>query len=285
MVRRMILAALHMLGSVVGHLLYVSRNRRYYNTLANLNLCFSSLSASEIKRLARQSLRETGKLLFEVLFFWIFPSGFYRRSICRVIGEEHLLRARAEGRGVILVSPHLGNWEVFNAYAGSYGAYVSYKPLSCGWMNRWIRHCRQLNGSKLFSIGNDGLKVLCESLGRGGIAVVFPDQVPEGGGRVIAPFFKAPAWTGTLVPRLASKKGARVICGFARRLPHAQGFEIYLQPAPEEIYGPDPIAAAEALNRGMEECIRLSPPQYTWEYKRFKGGIYKGLYCKTGISA
>ncbi len=282
MASRAVLAVLHLLGGILGHFLYASRCRRYYNTHTNLNLCFPSLSAREINRLTKLSLRETGKLFFEVLFFWLFPGKFYQRSIRGVTGEEHLLRARAEGRGVILVSPHLGNWEVFNTWAGGHGAYVSYKPLSCKWMDRWIRRCRQCNGSRLFSINNEGLKVLYQELDKGAVVALFPDQVPESGGRVMAPFFKVPAWTGTLVPRLASKKNARVICGFARRLPGARGFEIYLQPAPEEIYKEDSLEAVTALNRGMEDCIRRSPEQYTWEYKRFKGGIYEKLY-KTQI--
>jgi KDO2-lipid IV(A) lauroyltransferase len=282
--RRMILGALHLLGGAAGHFLYVKRGRRYRNAYININLCFPSLSAREVNRLTRLSLHETGKLLFEVLFFWLFPGRFYQRLIHGVTGEEYLLQAQAEGRAVILVSPHLGNWEVFNTWAGSHGAYVSYKPLSCTWMDRRIRHCRQCNGSKLFSIGNEGLKVLYRVLDKGGVVAVFPDQVPESGGRVIAPFFKIPAWTGTLVPRLASKKNARIICGYARRLPGTQGFEIYLHPAPEEIYKEDSLEAVTALNLGMEECIRRSPEQYTWQYKRFKGGINNGLYSRTRAS-
>lgn len=276
--RRTILGILHLVGSLVGYSLYVSRSRRYYYSHTNIDLCFPSLSTSEINRLTKQSLRETGKLLCEVVFFWLCPGRFYRGLIRNVRGEEHLLRARAEGCGVILVSPHLGNWEVFNAYAGGLGAYVSYKPLISKFMNRWIRRCRECNGSKLISIGNEGLKVLCTGLDKGSVVVVFPDQVPKSGGRVMVPFLGIPAWTGTLVPRLAGKKNVRVICGYARRLPRAQGFEIYLQPAPEEIYVENTEQSAAALNRGMEECIRRSPEQYIWTYKRFKDTVHKGLY-------
>ncbi len=279
----MILAVLHLLGNVVGHFLYVFRCCRYYYTHTNINLCFPTLSAREINRLTRLSLRETGKLFFEVIYFLLFPGKFYQNSIRRVIGEEHLLQARAEGRSVILVCPHLGNWEAFNAWLGSYGACVSYKPLTSKWMDRRVRYCREYNGSRLLSIGNEGLRGMYMELDKGGIVMLSPDQVPEAGGRLMAPFFKVPAWTGTLVPRLAGKKNVRVICGFARRLPRAQGFEIYLNPAPEEIYGQDPMAAVAALNRGMEECIRRSPEQYTWEYKRFKSSVYEKLYYRAQL--
>jgi KDO2-lipid IV(A) lauroyltransferase len=145
-------------------------------------------------------------------------------------------------------------------------------------MDRRIRYCRQCNGSKLFSIDKEGLRALYGEIDKCGVVALFPDQVPESGGRIMAPFFGIPAWTGTLVSRLASKKNVRVICGFARRLPHAQGFEIYLQPAPDEIYLQKQEQSVEALNRGMEACIRQSPEQYTWAYKRFKDSIYKQLY-------
>ncbi|HEY3487423.1 MAG TPA: lysophospholipid acyltransferase family protein [Gammaproteobacteria bacterium] len=281
--RRTILGMLHLMGSVLGHFLYAFRCCRYYYSHTNINLCFPAFSAREINRLTKLSLRETGKLLFEVMFFWMCPGTFYRHSIRKVIGEEHLLKARAEGCGVILVSPHLGNWEVFNAWAGKYDACVSYKPLACRWLNRWIRRCRQCNGSKLFPINSEGLKVLCAELDKGGVVVLFPDQVPTSTGRIMAPFFKVPAWSGTFVSRLANKRNVRVICGSACRLPGAQGFEIYLQPAPEEIYLRDPGQSVAALNRGMEDCIRRRPEQYTWEYKRFKNGVYKQLYYKTTI--
>jgi Kdo2-lipid IVA lauroyltransferase/acyltransferase len=276
--RRAILGILHLLGSLVGHCLYFSRCGRCHYARINLKLCFPSLKSREINRLTRQSLRETGKLLFEVMFFWLCPGRFYQGLIRRVVGEEHLLRARAEGCGIILVGPHLGNWEVFNAYAGRMGAYVSYKPLSGEWMNRWIRRCRECNGSRLLPIGNEGLKVLCAGLDEGKVVVMFPDQVPKAGGRVMVPFFGVSAWTGTLVSRLAGKKKVRVICGYARRLPRAQGFEIHLQAAPDGIYLENTEMSAAALNRGMEDCIRRSPEQYIWTYKRFKDTACKELY-------
>jgi KDO2-lipid IV(A) lauroyltransferase len=266
-------------GRVVGFLLYVLRARRYYYCCANIRLCFPAYNENEVKRLARQSLCETGKLLFEFLFQFLVPVSFFRRSICKVVGEEHILKARAQGRGVILAGPHLGNWEVFNVYAGGLQSCVMYKPLTCGWLNRWLRSRRESNGSKLVSIAPEGLRVLCGDLGACGVVALFVDQVPaESAGRVVAPFFGMPAWTGTLLSRLARKNNAVVICGFARRLPGGRGYEIYLEPAPAEIYSEDLEQSAAALNKGLEACIRQFPEQYTWTYKRFKQCVHPDFY-------
>lgn len=275
----LIMRTLHLMGRCAGYCLYVFRTSRYRHSCTNIKLCFPELNSSEVDRLARLSLQELGKLLFEMLLFWSFPGVFCCRVIRGIVGEEHLQQALDEGKGVILVCPHLGNWEVFNAYAGRFKATVTYKPLKPRWLDAWIRYCRERNGSVLVPIIAQGIKAMCCQLGRSGIVTLFPDQVPDcSAGRVLAPFFTSPAWTGTLASRLTQRPDVKVICGFARRLSGGRGFEIYLTPAPTEIYSNNVEQSAQALNKGIETCIRQSPHQYLWQYKRFKGGIYPGLY-------
>jgi KDO2-lipid IV(A) lauroyltransferase len=113
------------------------------------------------------------------------------------------------------------------------------------------------------------------------VVTLFPDQVPDSSaGRVLVPFFDKPAWTGTLVSRLAQRPNVKVIFGYARRLPEGRGFEIYLTSAPEEIYASDLERSARALNQGIEACIERDPHQYLWQYKRFKGAVSSQLYKK-----
>lgn len=276
------LRMLHLLGHAVGYFLYVSRSNRYRNSRINIQLCFPDLSDLEVDRLARMSLIELGKLLFETLLFWLAPGAFSCHVIRGVMGEDHLHQALEEGKGVILVCPHLGNWEVFNIYAGRFKATVTYKPLKSHTLDSWIRYCRQRGGSTLVPISTQGIKALCGRLARGGVVTLFPDQVPDrSAGRVLVPFFKVPAWTGTLVARLAQRPNVKVICGYARRLPAGQGFEVYLAPAPGEIYSADIEQSAQALNQGIEACIKQFPHQYLWQYKRFKGAFPLPLYNKS----
>lgn len=279
-----ILRMLHLLGWILGYFLYLSRSNRCRNSRTNIRLCFPGLSDKEVDRLVRTSLAELGKLLFETLLFWLVPI-----SGCGVIrgvrGEEHLLQTLKDGKGVILVCPHLGNWEVFNAYAGRFKATVTYKPLKSNWLNARVRRSRERGGSVLVPISAQGIKALCGRLGRGGVVTLFPDQVPDrAAGRVLVPFFSAPAWTGTLVSRLVQRPNVKVICGYARRLPAGRGFEVHLTPAPEEIYSADIQRSAQALNQGLEACIREFPHQYLWQYKRFKGVVSPPFNTKSKSS-
>lgn len=279
-----LLFGMQAIGAALGWLLYLFRSRSYYHARVNIGFCYPALDEYAVKRRVRASLMEAGKLFMEMLAFWIMPGLLCGRVVRDIHGEPQLRDALAAGKGVILVLPHLGNWEVFNAYASRFGIVASYKPLQPAWLNRWIKYCRECTGSTLVPIGAQGLKAQCAQLSQGGVIIVLPDQVPDdSAGRVMAEFFGKPAWTGTLVSRLAQRPDVAVFCGFARRLPGCRGFDIFLQAAPEAIYSLDLEVSARALNQGIEACIAIAPEQYLWQYKRFKGGIYPGLYCRSKI--
>ena len=73
----------------------------------------------------------------------------------------------------------------------------------------------------------------------------------------------------TLVPRILGRTGAVPLFVFAERRPRNR-FRVRFLEAPEGLVHADQEAAAAALNRGVENCIRLCPEQYLWSYKRFK---------------
>ncbi|CAG1772621.1 partial Lipid A biosynthesis lauroyltransferase, partial [uncultured bacterium] len=83
------------------------------------------------------------------------------------------------------------------------------------------------------------------------------------------PFFGVPASTMVLLPRLAERTGASVVFAFAERLPRAAGYRLHFLPAPPEIADSDIEVACAALNRGVENCVRLAFEQYQWTYKRW----------------
>ena len=103
----------------------------------------------------------------------------------------------------------------------------------------------------------------------GGVVGILPDQEPKQGEGEFAPFFGRPALTMVLLSRLAQRTGATVLFAFAERLPKGEGYVLHFLPAPEGIADPDLPTAVAAMNRGVENCIRLAPTQYQWHYKRF----------------
>lgn len=279
---RTVLLCLHALGRVAGHLMFAARGKRYRVAHVNLNLAYPRMSARELSRLNRAALGESGKLSLEMLFHWSVRSTILADAVVGIRGEHHLREARRAGKGVVLICPHLGNWEVFNLGLGRYTPYVAYKPLSRRAAETWVRRCRERTGSALVPLTAQGIRTLRRRLDQGGIVIAFPDQAPrQQAGRVKAPFFGVPAWTGTLVPRLAARPGVVVLCGCARRLPRGRGFEILLEPAPPEIGSGDAGRSAAALNLGIERLVRRWPAQYLWEYKRFKQTLYPRLYDRS----
>ena len=82
-----------------------------------------------------------------------------------------------------------------------------------------------------------------------------------------AEFFGRPAYTMTLVGRLAEASGAELILAFAERLPQGRGYHLHLAPMPAPLAGESP---ARTLNRAFEGLIRLCPAQYAWGYNRYK---------------
>jgi len=65
------------------------------------------------------------------------------------------------------------------------------------------------------------------------------------------------------------RTGATVLFAFAERLADGIGYRLHILPAPDGIADPDLATAVAALNRGVEECVRIAPAQYQWHYKRY----------------
>jgi KDO2-lipid IV(A) lauroyltransferase len=115
------------------------------------------------------------------------------------------------------------------------------------------------------------VRQLLKTLKGGGNIMILPDQVPApdaGGDGVWADFFGAPAYTMTLLPRLAESTNAVVLFFFAKRLPHGRGYHVHV--AAPLAYSKDKQTAARETNRAVERLIALAPEQYLWGYNRYK---------------
>lgn len=278
--RRAFLYLVHFLGGVLGTLFYIARGEYYRISRIHIDLLFAEKPEQDREALLRASLRESGKSIAEMMFYWLFPCNLFCNLINSVSGEQLIEEARSQGRGVILVCPHLGNWEIFNMYAGQLGVATSYKPIKVEWLDRRIFRCREKHGSRMVPLSTSGIRSLLKELEQGKIIAVFPDQLPDGSGQVVVPYFGQPAGTGVMVSRLLQKTNAVVLCSFAERLSHGRGYDIHLLPVSTEVYSQDLEVSAAALNKEMEACVRRCPEQYIWEYKRFKHTVAPDLYRK-----
>jgi KDO2-lipid IV(A) lauroyltransferase len=258
------------IGAVVGYLLAVLPTRARRNSEVNLTLCLPELEAAPRRRLVRRSLVETGRLALELGAVWTWAPGRLARLEAEVVGEELLTAALERGRGVVLLLPHVGNWEFFNHFLMRRTPFVAlYRAPRIIELDALISRARERTGCAMAPATRAGVRQLLEALRGGGLLVMLPDQEPVVAGGEFAPFFGIPALTMTLLPRFISKTGATPLYGFARRTRSGR-FAVHIIEAPAGLADPDPAVALRALNLGVERCVRTCPEQYHWMYKRFK---------------
>lgn len=262
------LGALHRLGGAIGWLVSRYPNRQRRNALINIGICLPHLSREEQLALRNRNLAELARTYLEIGYLWLRPVDEVFGLIREVRGAEHL--QRPPGKGLIVLSPHIGAWELAGQHLTRQGpTAIFYKPQK--YLDDLILAARRRNGATLAPITAKGIRVLVQALEQGDYVGILPDQEPKADkGAVFAPLFGIPAFTMLLVNRLARRTGAPVIFMFAERLPQAAGFRIHCIPAPEGIDSADDQVAAAALNRGIEACIRTCPEQYVWSYKRYR---------------
>lgn len=280
LIARLPMSAIHRLGAGVGLIATYWPNRQRRNALMNIALCMPALSRDAQLRMRNRNLKEFGKTYCEIAYLWLRPAKDVLSLVREVRGAE--LLQRQAGKGLIVLSPHIGAWELAGLYLAAQGpTAIFYKPQK--YLDDLIRDSRARSGAELAPITARGIRVLVQALERGDYVGILPDQEPKADkGAVFAPFFSQPAFTMLLVNRLARRTGASVIFMFAERLEGNAGFRVHCIPAPEGIDSEDDIEAATALNRGIEQCVMTCPEQYLWPYKRFRRRPDGALKVYTG---
>jgi len=262
----------HVLGGLIGHLYYFLPNRLRDVTHSNIKRCYPDKSAPQQQALIRASLKEVGKTLSENGPLWYWPEARILKLVTDVQGKEHLLAGLQRGKGIIIAAPHLGSWEILGHYLNTLAPITNlYRPPRLPEFDSLIQRVRTRFGAKLAPTTPQGIKALFQLLRNNECVGILPDQDPgRGGAGIFAPFFGTPANTMSLLPRLAQKTGAQVIFGFAERLPRGRGYRLHFIPAHPDVGSRDLAVATNALNQGVEHCVRLIPEQYQWGYKRFR---------------
>lgn len=258
-------------GNMLGYIAYKTRGRSYQTTAVNTAIAFPYLSKDESEQFIRKSLMEAAKTGLEACAIWTRSCGWLERHIVQIEGEELLKEYLAKNEGLVVLTPHHGNWEALSGFLTQYGATTAiyqplqkYKRTDC-----LVREARAKAGLRMVSTSQSGVLQLFKALKRGEIVMILPDQVPgkQYGGHV-AEFFGHPAKTMTLVDGLVQRARPQVCGCYAERV--AGGFKVVIVPPDERIFSADTCEAVRGLNATIERCVADAPTQYQWEYKRYK---------------
>jgi len=227
-------------------------------------------TSRELRYLERQSLRHTLAFGLEAGSVWCKPLQYGIRSIRRVVNQQLLERAMQSDKGVIVLLPHLGNWEMANQFLAPLAKVVAlYKPHQNPLLNDIILNARSRSGVTMMPTNRRGVAAINRHLKAGGVTVILPDQVPDSTGGLEAPFFEQPTASPTLVAKLARNSGAQLLSLVCARLSDGT-FEVIINQAPAGIAADNLLEAVTTMNRHIEQLILRFPSQYQWSYKRFK---------------
>ncbi len=261
----------HVVGRLLGTISWTFNTSTRKVTEINLGICFPELDDDQRQRLVRSSLRHTGQTAMEIPLMWEWPVERCLGLIREVVGEDLLHEAKKDGRGLLLLAPHLGNWELAGLYFSSrYRMAALYSPPHIREFEDYMIKVRGRLGSELVRGDRRGLARLITLLREGEVAGILPDQSPRGKGNAYAPLFGMEVRTMTLVSKLLQKSGAKALITYAERLKDGQGFRLIIRECEPDIADPDPVIATTALNKSIENVVREAPEQYQWEYKRFR---------------
>ncbi len=255
-------------GAFLGRRMNNGAGKSATNTRRNIQACFPELNDIEQQGLVSNSLEETGRSVGEMGMSWLWRPERVLKTIKTVHGADVLERAMAEGRGVILLAPHIGNWEILNFWLSeNCKLTVMYKPAKIKMMDDLVRKKRERVGTQLAPANIKGVRMAVKCLRRNEVLGILPDQEPEASGGIFAPFMGVQAFTMKLLPQLAAQTGAVVVSGYAKRVD--KGFELYFHRSAENVNSKNLNEAAAAMNQEVEHCVRQVPEQYQWEYRRF----------------
>ena len=240
----------------------------------NLGIAFPALDARDRRRIERGSFRNLGRLLGEVSQF----PRFNRRNIHSVVvyeGLEHFLAAQAVGRGVILLTGHIGAWEL-SVYAHSiYGHPMSFlaRRVDNPLVERLAEGYRARYGNRSID-KRGGLREVLRTLKGGGVVGILADLNTSREEGVFCDFFGRPACTTAGVATLALRTGAAVLPGYLIWDEAARVHRLCFEPPVETVNTgnqKDDVAANTARYvKVIEDVIRRHPEQWLWVHRRWR---------------
>lgn len=234
------------------------------------------LDGAAAKAFVRRNFRNYGMILAEFAML----ARISGRELLERIDDDGLTRLlgklTAEGRGVVLIGCHYGNWEWSSAAMGALGLEGGAigRPLDNPRLNEHVKWCRERLGFKLFD-KRGAIRRGLAALRKGQVLGLLFDQ-DAGPGGVMSPFLGKPASTMAIPVELAMRAGSPLVVAALRRLPGGDArFVVRYGPAPLR---PDPGADPETetkrlvdgLNAELGRIILEEPDQWLWIHRRWK---------------
>ena len=262
------------LGAGAGLAALTTMGRLRKVGLRNLELAFPEKPAEKREHILSELFRNLGWLLAEFCQMPRYTSA-NTQGFLRYDGLEHYLAAKAKGKGVLIVTGHLGAWELSSYYHSLMGYPMSMviRRLDNAWVDRLVNHIRCLHGNRVLH-KDDFARGLLGAMRQGETVGILMDTnmtPPQG---VFVPFFGHQACTASGLARVAVKTGAAVLPGFMLWEESEQKYVLHFGPEIQlTATGDDERDATENTARFtavIEGYVRRYPSQWLWVHRRWK---------------
>ncbi|MFG6667193.1 LpxL/LpxP family Kdo(2)-lipid IV(A) lauroyl/palmitoleoyl acyltransferase [Halomonas sp. HNIBRBA4712] len=256
------------IGRLIGLLAWSLTKRRRRITATNIALCFPEKSVEAQRQLVKETFIANGIGLVETATAWCRRAEGFRHRVA-YNGEEHLARAKAQGKGVLVVGIHFSTLDLGGAlHSLFFPADVVYRPHNNPLFERFMTRAR----SRIFgqAIDRHDLRGVVRRIKAGHIVWYSPDQDFGRDVSVFAPLFGQQAATIRLTSKIARMTGAPVVPLMFHRNPDNRTYTIECLPAFENFPSKDEVEDATRVNQFIERAIRKHPEQYLWLHRRFK---------------
>lgn len=240
--------------------------------VARRNLAFALPDFTEPERQAilRGVYRSLARLVLSVARFPHLSRDNIHQWI-RYDGLEHFEKALECRRGVLVLTAHLGNWELSALAHGLYGRpmHILVRPLDNPYLDRLVRRYRTLSGNRIIEKTDSPRRIL-EALKANHAVGMLVDQnaTPDGG--VFVDFFGKKACASTGLTKIALRTGAPVVPGFALWDEEQRRYVLRFWPPVELDTTADLQANTQRLHTALEAIIRQYPDQWLWIHRRWK---------------
>jgi Kdo2-lipid IVA lauroyltransferase/acyltransferase len=260
------------LGRRLGDLAYAALARRRRLALRNLTTAFPGLSPADRHRVARRSFQHLGLVFAEGCVVLRRPLDEVTRHI-RVAGLHHLRAVMEEHGRALVLTAHLGNWELLTLapVLTGYPLTVVVRPLDSSALDAWAERLRRTAGVEVVA-KRAALRPVLAALRRGRLVGILLDQNAARHEGVFVPFFGREASTSRAMAVLALRTRTPVLPAFTRRIEPGR-HEIVIHPPLALPPGTDGEAIREltaSCTRAIEDAVRATPEQWLWSHDRWR---------------
>lgn len=239
----------------------------------NLRLVFPEKSEREIRKVLFGLFQNLGRMLADFAYFPRLNRGNIERLII-YDGFENYARAQSQGKGVLFLTAHFGNWELSSFAHGVYGYPCNYvvRQLDNPLIDALIERYRSRSGGRAIEKTRLGAQALRAFKKSEAVGILMDQNMLPGEGSFVD-FFGRPACTTTAPARLARRMGAPIVLGLviwdSKQKKYTLRFDpvewIKREDAEEEI-----LANTANFTRLIEDYVRRYPDHWLWVHRRWK---------------